>query len=298
MNCIPSQFNLTLVIYSCISFGNYDQTHTIYPPLMYYSLIGFIKMTLNHIIIELKIINKVNKMRDGFFITFEGVECCGKTTLSKALKQHLDAIGMPCIRTKEPGGTSLGQELRKLFKYHNGDGGTIGNMSELYLMCTDRALHIENVIAPNLAQGKVVICDRFIDSTTAYQGWGNNMREDVEKMNSLLAAKWKPDLTFYPQIAYGTMIKRIRARNEHEPHRKNDRFESRSSEYFKKVITAFDYLSKLEPDRFVTLSAKYKIPRLTNIVIDQTISRLIQCGVLHMTNVDSGRVTTISSGRT
>ena len=138
-------------------------------------------------------------MRKGLFITFEGLEGCGKTTQAKMLFDFLIKQKIPSIYTKEPGGTKIGDKIRKILLDQKNDG--MDYKTEMLLFLASRAENVRLIILPALEEGKIVISDRFYDSTTAYQGCGRGIDlEIIKNLNSLVGGKAIPDLTFILDI--------------------------------------------------------------------------------------------------
>jgi len=138
-------------------------------------------------------------MKKGLFITFEGLEGCGKTTQAKMLFDFLIKQKIPSIYTKEPGGTKIGDKIRKILLDQKNDG--MNYKSEMLLFLASRAENVRLIILPALEKGKVVISDRFYDSTTAYQGYGRGIDLKIIKhLNNLVVGKAIPDLTFILDI--------------------------------------------------------------------------------------------------
>jgi len=138
-------------------------------------------------------------MKKGLFITFEGLEGCGKTTQAKMLFDFLNKQKIPSIYTKEPGGTKIGDKIRKILLDQKNDG--MDYKTEMLLFLASRAENVRLIILPALEEGKVVISDRFYDSTTAYQGYGRGIDLKIIKhLNSLVVGKAIPDLTFILDI--------------------------------------------------------------------------------------------------
>jgi len=138
-------------------------------------------------------------MKKGLFITFEGLEGCGKTTQAKMLFDFLNKQKIPSIYTKEPGGTKIGDKIRKILLDQKNDG--MDYKTEMLLFLASRAENVRLIILPALEEGKVVVSDRFYDSTTAYQGYGRGIDLEITKnLNSLVVGKAIPDLTFILDI--------------------------------------------------------------------------------------------------
>jgi len=138
-------------------------------------------------------------MKKGLFITFEGLEGCGKTTQAKMLFDFLTKQEIPSVYTKEPGGTKIGNKIRKILLDQKNDG--MDYKTEMMLFLASRAENVRLIILPALEEGKVVVSDRFYDSTTAYQGYGRGIDLEITKsLNSLVVGKAIPDLTFILDI--------------------------------------------------------------------------------------------------
>jgi len=138
-------------------------------------------------------------MKKGLFITFEGLEGCGKTTQAKMLFDFLIKQKIPSIYTKEPGGTKIGDKIRKILLDQKNDG--MDYKTEMLLFLASRAENVRLIILPALEEGKIVISDRFYDSTTAYQGYGRGIDlKNIKHLNSLVVGKAIPDLTFVLDI--------------------------------------------------------------------------------------------------
>src|ERR1700676_5446387 len=151
-------------------------------------------------------------MSEGLFITFEGTEGCGKSTQVELLARQLRALGHRMRVLREPGGTPIGEEIRHTLK-HSKDNAAMTAEAELLLMNASRAQLVREVIRPALAAGEIVVCDRFYDSTTAYQGHGRQL--DLEKVKAVIefaVGETKPDLTLLLQIPPETGAERLRSR--------------------------------------------------------------------------------------
>jgi len=146
-------------------------------------------------------------MKKGLFITFEGLEGCGKTTQAKMLYNYLNKKGIPSVFTKEPGGTKIGQKIRKILLDQKNEG--MAYKTEMLLFLASRAENVRLVILPALEEGKIVISDRFCDSTTAYQGYGRGIDlKIIEHLNNLVIGKAIPDITFFLDIEPQEGLKR------------------------------------------------------------------------------------------
>jgi dTMP kinase len=174
------------------------------------------------------------KTRKGFFITFEGIDGCGKSTQAKKLFQALKKSGYPAIFIREPGGTPVSEKIRKVLLDRRIDINALG---ELFLYQAARANLTEKKIIPALNKNQIVICDRFFDSTTAYQGYGRKLDLNlIEKLNKSASFGRNPDLTFILDVDYETSLKR---RNG-----KPDRLEKEKKAFFNRVRKGFRDISK------------------------------------------------------
>ena len=201
------------------------------------------------------------------FITFEGSEGCGKSTQAKALWRKLVRLDIPTVLTHEPGGTSLGSQLRRVLK--KGRQDKISPLAELFLFAACRIQLVTEVIRPSLLQGKVVICDRFSDSTTVYQGYGRGLDLDtIKKTNDLATQGIKPDLTILLDILTQKGLSR-------KPSTTNDRFETENIAFHDKVRAGYLKLVAEEPGRWLVIDANLPRVKIGKIIWDR-VNRLIQ----------------------
>lgn len=204
----------------------------------------------------------MNKQNKGFFITFEGGEGVGKTTLIERIYEELVQKGHATVKTREPGGTSLGREIRRLLLHQ--EECPVSKQSELFLYLADRAQHVQELIIPALTQGKIVLCDRFNDSTLAYQGAARAL--DIKLLRSLCSAATDslvPDLTLFLDLDPKLGLERAQKKNIH------DRIENESLAFHTKVREAFLSLAKEEPDRFHIIDASQSIDRVYEAAIQE-----------------------------
>jgi len=192
------------------------------------------------------------------FITFEGAEGCGKSTQAKALWQRLFRRGIPAVLTHEPGGTTLGNRLRYVLKRRLQD--KISAMAELFLFAACRIQIVNEVIRPGLKQGKVVICDRFADSTVVYQGYGRGLNlETIEDINDLATEGIKPHLTVLLDIPAKQGLSRKESRS-------NDRFEAENIAFHQKVRNGYLTLAAEEPERWLVIDGTLPRDEIGKIV--------------------------------
>lgn len=189
--------------------------------------------------------------KKGIFITFEGGEGSGKTTQVNKLAQVLTAAGHKVITTREPGGTPEGEKIRDLLVQR--DGGDWTAISECLLLFAARAMHVEKVIKPALEKGKIVISDRFTDSTRAYQGYGHDFPlETIEKLNTMVLGDFKPDITFILDIETKKGLARSNRRMAAEALHLNqteDRFENMDVGFHERLRQGFLTIAKNEKNR-------------------------------------------------
>ena len=214
----------------------------------------------------------------GKFITFEGLDGCGKSTQMKKLAAVLDAQGLDVVVTREPGGTETGEKIRRLLL----DTATSGlsARSELALMFASRAQHIKEVILPGLAAGRVVLCDRFTDSTEAYQGGGRKLgSEAVLQLHRILCGNLQPDLTILMDSDVAQSVERARRRNRARAQVKDDegRFEQESRAFFGRVHNAYLNIAHREPQRVALIDARGAIGR-THKKILEAVRRKLKLG--------------------
>ncbi|HEX7364646.1 MAG TPA: dTMP kinase [Dehalococcoidia bacterium] len=194
------------------------------------------------------------------FITFEGCEGCGKSTQARALWQRLVRRGIPAVLTHEPGGTALGNRLRHVLKRRIQD--KISPLSELFLFAACRVQIVNEVIRPGLKQDKMVICDRFSDSTLAYQGYGRGLNlETIEEINDLATDDIKPDLTVLLDIPAPKGLDRKKARSK-------DRFEAEDIPFHRKVREGYLQMAAAEPQRWLVIDGTLPRSQISKMVWD------------------------------
>ena len=188
------------------------------------------------------------------FLTLEGVEGAGKSTLCTALISRLEAAGKKVVRTREPGGCDLGRDIRAMLLDSR---RAVVSRAELYLFLADRAQHVEEVIRPALAAGAWVLCDRFADSTIAYQGGGRGMDgEWLQHLNDDAVNGVWPDLTLLLDLPESVGLQRADERNEREGLSVSEgRFEAEALAFHHRVREAFLARARAYPQRFAVLDA-------------------------------------------
>ena len=194
----------------------------------------------------------------GLFITFEGGEGCGKSTQIATLKARLEAMDKTVVQTREPGGTALGEYVRSLLQ-HDDAGHGMSPEAELLLFAASRAQHVRELIAPAIAQGQIVLCDRFQDSTTVYQGVARAIdSKKVETINQFAIGNTKPDLTILIDLPPEIGLARVHARSDGQL----DRMENEAIEFFQAVRRGYLNLAKSEPKRFLVLDGSQSVEKL------------------------------------
>jgi dTMP kinase len=194
------------------------------------------------------------------FITFEGGDGTGKTTQLQAVENYLRGLNRPCVVTREPGGTALGRMIRKVL-LETGDD-EIGASTELFLYLADRAQHVKQIIAPALSAGKIVLCDRFTDSTLAYQGYGRGIDLDwLRRLNDSASEKLRPQLTFLFDCPVAMGLGRAARRREQSAvdRPREDRFEREKHDFHERIRNGFLELARREPERFRVIDASRSV---------------------------------------
>ena len=190
----------------------------------------------------------------GLFITFEGTEGCGKSTQIKLLAEHLKAIGHRVRLLREPGGTPIGEEIRHTLK-HSANNAAMTAEAELLLMNASRAQLVREIIRPALATGEMVLCDRFYDSTVAYQGYGRELDlRQVQTVIDFAVGGTKPDLTLFLHVPPAVSAERLRARQAGQPVVR-DRIEEADREFFARVAHGYEVIAAAEPQRVRRINA-------------------------------------------
>jgi dTMP kinase len=194
----------------------------------------------------------------GIFITFEGIEACGKSTQSKLLVRRLKAEGHSVRLLREPGGTAIGKEVRHTL-LHSAGNFFMADETELLLMNASRAQLVREVIRPSLAAGEIVVCDRFYDSTTAYQGFGRKLDLAIVKaITEFAVAGTHPDVTIILEVSLGVSESR-RARRDKSGKRRPDRVEKSGRSFFKRVSAGFKVIASTHESRFKLIDGEQPI---------------------------------------
>ena len=222
--------------------------------------------------------------RRGKFITFEGLDGTGKSTQMRKLATALRAAGFKVIETREPGGTSTGEKIRRVLLDSSTNG--LSPLAEMALMFASRAQHIAEVIQPALEQGSVVLCDRFTDSTEAYQGSGRKLgSESVLELHRVLCGDLQPDLTILLDSDAASSLGRARRRNQRASrnrssnHGDENRFEQETRAFFARVREGYLAIAAREPQRVVAVDAS-GTPAQTHRRIMEVIARKLKLAVI------------------
>lgn len=214
----------------------------------------------------------------GKLITFEGLDGSGKSTQIEKLARALRAHGVAVAVTREPGGTATGERIREVLLHSTTSG--LSPLAEMALMFASRAQHIHEVILPALAEGRVVLCDRFTDSTEAYQGAGRKLgTKPVLALHEILCGGLQPDLTIVLDNEVAFSVERARRRNrKHKnmrPDKDENRFEQESRAFFGRVRHAYLAIAAREPQRVHVINAR-GTPQETHAVIRELMRKKLK----------------------
>ena len=194
------------------------------------------------------------RMKKGLFITFEGIEGCGKSTHSKLISEYLKNSGYPLVHTREPGGTKLGEVIRRVLL--NSNGIQISDLAELFLFEACRAQIVEEIVRPALDNNFIVISDRFSDATVSYQGYGGRVDlTTVKRLDKIATNNLVPDLTILLDIDTLEGLKRARVKGI-------DRMEKKDLSYHKRVRAGYLKLSQQNPGRIKVIKVNGQIPEV------------------------------------
>lgn len=205
----------------------------------------------------------------GVFITLEGNEGCGKSVQTKLLSEYLKRQGYKVFTTREPGNTNIGLSIRQLLLDPKNKGLDI--VTELFLYLADRAQHVKEIIEPYLEKGYVVICDRFMDATTAYQGYGRKLPLDlIHKLNKLATRGIKPDLTILLDISVKLGLQRAKKIGP----KGGDRMERQALEFHLDVHNGYLDLARKEPKRFRIIKVQKTIEQTHELIQEIVLKKL------------------------
>ncbi|MEG0356642.1 MAG: dTMP kinase [Christensenellaceae bacterium] len=210
----------------------------------------------------------------GLFITFEGVDGCGKSTQMKFLAEYLQENGYNILLTREPGGCAISEKIRELVLDISNE--EMSDATEALLYAAARAQHVKQVIKPAILQGKIVLCDRFIDSSLAYQGMGRELgMNEIMEINKFAMGDVMPDKTFFldfpPHLAFERMSQK----------RVHDRLETQEEAFYILLYNGFVKISEMYPQRILRIDASGEKIETKEIVRAEMMKVLEQYGLLH-----------------
>lgn len=201
---------------------------------------------------------------DGKLITLEGIDGSGKSTQMRMLAGELRLRGVEILQTREPGGTPLGRRLREAFLETEED---VHPMAELLLFAADRAQHVNYLIKPAIAEGKIVLSDRYADATFAYQGAGRGFPEEtVSEVINLATGGLKPDLTLFFDLPVERAL--VRTNDEDSDHRITNRMDQEDSNFYARVRQSYLGIANREPNRFRVVDADRSISEIQHDVVE------------------------------
>ncbi len=198
---------------------------------------------------------------DGKLIVFEGVEGCGKTSQMQMCQEWLQSLGISVVVTREPGGTELGLHLRRLL-LEKAENQPISELTELLLYAADRAQHVEQELKPNLAAGKYVLCDRYTDSTIAYQGYGRGLNMGIiNQLNHIATSGMTSDLTIWLDVDVEVGLARKRSDGAGL-----DRIEQEAIAFHRRVQQGYSELAALYPDRNIRVDGNFSKEAVQKVI--------------------------------
>jgi dTMP kinase len=201
----------------------------------------------------------------GFFITFEGIEGCGKTTQLRLLKERLEKAGEQVTSTREPGGCPIADQMRAILL--DAQNSAITPLAELLLYAAARAQHVQEVIVPALERGEIVLCDRFTDATLAYQGHGRGLDlATIAQLNGLATGGVEPKLTLLIDCPIPVGLGRALARIEATSGAREERFELESVRFHERVRDGYLALAAAFPERFVVIDGSGDVAQTQKLV--------------------------------
>ena len=211
------------------------------------------------------------------FITFEGIEGCGKTTQLRLLARRLEGDGHRVTVTREPGGCPIADKIRNILL--DADNRAIIPMTELLLYAAARAQHVSEVVAPALEAGSIVLCDRFTDATIAYQGYGRGLDNAViDQLNLLATAGIRPDITLLLDCPAETGLSRALSRINNTTGEREERFEMESLLFHQRVRKGYLDLAQREPERFLVIDAGRGISETEEAIAAAVLTKLAVSG--------------------
>lgn len=212
-------------------------------------------------------------LKQGLFFTFEGGEGSGKTTLQERLSTYLRSLGYTILSTRAPGGTPLGASIRELLLYK--EKIQLSKQAELFLFLADRAQHVEEILLPAIKEKKIILCDRFNDSTIAYQGAARSGDTTfIETLCAFTVGNLTPALTFYLDIDPALGLKRAQDAIVKDGKASYDRLEKEKITFHEKVRKAYLALSKKYSERIVVVDARESLESVFNLVLAKILAKI------------------------
>ena len=209
----------------------------------------------------------------GYFITFEGVEGCGKTTQIKLLSELLTTRGIITVLTREPGGCPIADKIRAILL--DAENRAMAPLAELMLYAAARAQHVTEVISPALTAGKIVLCDRFCDATVAYQSFGRGIdRSIIDTLNTQACQGVSPDLTVLVDCDPSVGLERARRRIEATSGPREERFELEELAFHHRVRDGYRQLAADQPERFLIIDGSDSIENIFATISTQLLTRI------------------------
>ena len=219
-------------------------------------------------------------MSHGYFITFEGLDGSGKTTQLRRLAASLEAEGHKVVTLRQPGGTALGDRIRTILLDSKSEAtfGPIAPAAEMALMFADRAQSIAEIILPALEAGSIVLCDRYTDSSEAYQGGGRQLgSERILAMHRAACDNLQPDLTLLLLPSLEASLHRARRRNQRHIHQKGadeNRFERESDDFYRRIYEKYEEIAAREPHRVVPIRDEASIDEIQTRIYEIVAARI------------------------
>lgn len=210
-------------------------------------------------------------MGKGLFISFEGPDGSGKSTQIEYLKEYIGSLKIRAVFTREPGGTEIGEKLREIIL--NKNNSKMSDLTEALLYAASRAQHVSEVIKPALAAGNVVVCDRFVDSSEAYQGYGRGLGPCVRAINEFAIGGCVPDLTFFMDLDPETGKSRIKKESR-------DRVESETPDFHRRVYEGYKEIVRLSGGRFIMVDAERPREEIRAGIIPRVRNELVSRGII------------------
>jgi dTMP kinase len=229
-------------------------------------------------------------MPRGFFLTFEGLDGSGKSTQLRKLAKHLQAQGHAVTVTRQPGGTRIGDRIRALLLDSKTE--SMASMTELGLMFSDRAQAIAEVIRPALEAGRIVLCDRYTDSSEAYQGGGRQLgSERILRLHKIMCGDLNPDLTLLLLAGFDRSLHRARRRNDRTADTGQDegRFESEDAAFHRRVYEKYREIAAREPQRVVVIEGDRSIEAIHKEIV-RVVDEKLEAAPRNRVSASSGRV--------